>query len=63
MYVPICIIGSGYVIYQFGILEKYPILIIGLLFIPIVLFVLGNIVIKAKEIEMLKPVEEKHERK
>lgn len=63
MYVPICIIGSGYVIYQFGILEKYPILIIGLLVIPIVLFVLGNIVIKAKEIEMLKPVNEKHERK
>jgi len=63
MYVPVCIIGSGYVAYQFGILDKYPILIIGLLAIPIILFVLGNVAIKAKEIEIFKPVDEKHERK
>ena len=63
MYVPICIIGSGYVAYQFGILEKYPILVLGLLAIPIILFVIGKVVLKAKEIEMIKPVKEKNEGK
>lgn len=63
IYVPICICGVWYIIENILLISENMILKILLIALPIILYILGNIVSKAEELEMIKPVKEKHERK
>lgn len=63
IYVPICLCGMWYIITNIPILSGNIILKMILIALPIILYFLGKVTSKAEEIEMLKPVKEKHERK
>ena len=52
-----------YIIKNIPMISGNIILKIVLIALPIILYVLGRVTSKAEEIEMLKPVKEKHERK
>ena len=63
MYIPICILGIYYSATTLEVVKNNILLQIFLVAAPIVLYILGGIMRKAKEIELLIPVKEKHERK
>lgn len=63
IYAPICLCGMWYIIKNIPMLSGNFILKVILIALPIILYVLGRVTSKAEEIEMLKPVKEKHERK
>lgn len=63
IYTPICICGVLYIIKNIPIISGNIILKMILIALPIILYILGKVTSKAEEIEMLKPVKEKHERK
>lgn len=63
IYAPICLCGMWYIIKNISMLSGNFILKVILIALPIILYVLGRVTSKAEEIEMLKPVKEKHERK
>lgn len=63
IYAPICLCGMWYIIKNIPTLSGNIILKIVLIALPIILYVLGRVTSKAEEIEMLRPVKEKHERK
>ena len=63
IYVPICLCGMWYIIKNIPMISGNIILKIVLIVLPIVLYVFGRVTSKAEEIEMLRPVKEKHERK
>ena len=63
IYAPICLCGMWYIIKNIPMISGNIILKIVLIALPIILYVLGRITSKAEEIEMLRPVKEKHERK
>lgn len=63
IYAPICLCGMWYVIENVPVISGNIILKVVLIALPIILYVLGRVTNKAEEIEMLRPVKEKHERK
>lgn len=63
MYIPICILGIYYSATNLDAVKNNILIQIFLIAAPIALYILGAIMRKAKEIEMLIPVKEKHERK
>lgn len=63
IYAPICLCGMWYIIKNIPMISGNIILKIVLIALPIILYVLGRVTSKAEEIEMLRPVKEKHERK
>lgn len=63
MYIPICVLGIYYSITHLEAVKSSILLQIFLVIAPIALYILGTIMRKAKEIELLIPVKEKHERK
>lgn len=63
IYAPICLCGMWYIIKNIPTLSGNIILKIVLIALPIILYALGRVTSKAEEIEMLRPVKEKHERK
>lgn len=63
IYIPICILGIYYSVTKLSIVKNNILIQIFLIASPIALYILGAIMRKAKEIEMLIPVKEKHERK
>lgn len=62
MYIPICILGIYYSVTNLDAVKNNILIQIFLVVAPIALYILGAIMRKAKEIEMLIPVKEKHER-
>lgn len=62
IYAPICACGVIYSINNLELLKSNAFYQIFLVVAPFVLYVLGAIMQKTKEKEMLKPVKEKHER-
>lgn len=63
IYIPICILGIYYSATHLEIVKNNILIQILLVIMPIAIYILGGIIRKAKEIEMLIPVKEKHERK
>lgn len=63
IYVPICIFGIFYVTTNITIVKNNVLYQMFLMVSPFVLFVLGTIIEKVEEKELLKPVKEKHPKK
>jgi len=63
IYIPICILGIYYSSTQLEIVKNNKLCQIFLISAPIVLYILGIVIEKVKEAELIIPVKEKHERK
>jgi len=63
IYIPICILGIYYSSTELEIVKNNKLYQIFLISAPIVLYILGILIEKVKEAELLIPVKEKHERK
>lgn len=63
IYAPVCACGIFYSINNLELVKSNILCQAFLIAAPFVLYILGKIMLKTKEIEMLKPVKEKHERK
>ncbi len=63
IYIPICILGIYYSSTELELVKNNKLYQIFLIVAPIVLYILGILIEKVKEAELLIPVKEKHERK
>ncbi len=62
IYAPVCACGIFYSVNNLELVKSNILCQAFLIVAPFVLYILGKIMQKTKEIEMLKPVKEKHER-